>query len=69
MCKAEGYSNHPVCVSEGYSYYGNHPICVCMCVFVHVCHLIPETTRFCYPDKLSVDGRGCVKGQNYKDLL
>ena len=33
-------------------------VCVCMCVFHH---LISESTRFCYPDKLLMDGMRCER--------
>ena len=40
-------------IGRGYS---NQPVCVCVSY-----HLISETTRFQYPDKLLSEGMGCER--------
>ena len=42
---------------EGYS---SHHVCVCVCVCYH---LILKTTRFCYPEELSMDEMECEKSK------
>ena len=41
----------------GFKVQGSRCVCVCVCVCESY-YWISEMTRFCYPDKLSMDGMG-----------